>query len=180
MTNDLVCFDIEATDLKASFGHVLCVSSVPLGGKKPITFRLDRYEDREALSDDRHLLVDVRDYLESQWGWISWNGKLYDIPFLNARLVKHGERPIERRLHIDLMYYARGGSMKIHSSRLDAVAKFFNLAEQKTDLNPDIWVKAFELDKDAMNYVVKHCEADVKVLRDAFTKLKVFVRNVHY
>jgi hypothetical protein len=179
MTNDLVCFDIEATDLKASFGHVLCVSAVPIHSDEVITFRLDEYP-HESLSDDKQMLLDVRDYLENQWGWVSWNGKLYDIPFLNARLLKHGIDPIERRLHVDLMYYARGQSMRIHSSRLDAVAKFFNFAEQKTDMNPDKWTQAFELRKDAMDYVVEHCEADVEVLKAAFDTLKQFVRNVHY
>lgn len=428
MTNDLVCFDIEATDLKASFGHVLCVSAVPIHSDKVLTFRLDEYP-HESLSDDKQMLLDVRDYLENQWGWVGWNcvdpdhltctsdlrwvpldevkagdkllgftepnprrnwcettvlhnelrkaevwkirleddrvfyatpehpwlvktahkhggyrwtttnflnrnrsrltrllpvwetetsydagwlagmfdgegcffnnhestslaitqrdgpilervhqllteagipnhhcnydvsvphmgrinigggkrsiletlgrfrptrlveklklndlgaiksdegeegtlvvekervgerwisvlgttsetylvdgigvhnSKLYDVPFLNARLLKHGERPLERRLHVDLMYYARGQSMRIHSSRLDAVAKFFNFAEQKTDMNPDKWTQAFELQKDAMDYVVEHCEADVKVLKAAFDTLKQFVRNVHY
>ena len=105
---------------------------------------------------------------------------MFDVGFLNTRLVLNNLPNLERRMHIDLMYYARRPHLALHSSRLDAVAKSFRLAEQKTDMNPDIWNAAFQLRKDAMDYVVEHCIQDVKVLKEAFEVLSPFIRNIHY
>ncbi len=78
------------------------------------------------------------------------------------------------------MYYCRRPFLNLHSSRLDAVAKSFRFNDQKTELDPDIWVAARHGDKDAMKYVVAHCEQDVKVLRELWPRIVPFIRNIHY
>lgn len=146
------------------------------------TFRIDdeEYFNPDHPSDDKKLVLAIRNRLNESWIWVGWNSKLYDIPFLNARLAVHGEKPVEKRMHLDLMYYARGQFMRLHSSRLDAVAKTFELKDQKTDILPSTWLRAGEGDRQAINYVAQHCKQDVRVLRDAFEILAPFVRNVHY
>jgi len=69
--------------------------------------------------------------------------------------------------------------VKLYSSRLDAVAKTLELPVQKTDLDPGIWVAARRLDKKAMDYVVKHCEHDVLVLREVFKTFSPFIKTLH-
>jgi len=175
-----VFFDVESTDLKAPFGNVLCCSFITLDGKRPFTYRLDDAKYRGKRPEDDSVLVQaIKDYLDGSFCWVGWNSKMFDVALLNARLILAGKRPIEKRMHIDLMYYARRPFMALYSSRLDAVAKSLELAEQKTDLNPNIWVKARHLDKGAMNYVVDHCEKDILVLREAFHILSPFIRNIH-
>jgi len=67
----------------------------------------------------------------------------------------------------------------LQNSKLDTVAKAFELEEQKTDLTPKEWVEAMLLDSDALDSVVEHCTQDVKVLRELFPTLSPFVVNVH-
>lgn len=180
MTADIVAFDIETTNLKANFGRVLACCFAPLGSEEVIVMRGDEKKyKRKKLYDDSALVLDIKEYLESKWCWLSWNGKLFDIPFLNARLVLAGEEPIEKRMHCDLMYYSRGNSMKLNNSRLDTVAKAFELKEQKTELIPREWVEAMMLDHDALDEVSKHCVQDVKVLRELFPILSPFIANIH-
>jgi uncharacterized protein YprB with RNaseH-like and TPR domain len=175
-----VCFDIESTDLKVPFGSTLCCSFISLEDKKVVTFRIDdpKYKG-EVPEDDSKLVKAIKEYLEGSFCWIGWYSKMFDIPFLNARLTLHGIPPIEKRMHLDLLYYARPPFAKFYSSKLDAVAKTLDLPVQKTELDPQTWVAARRLDKKAMDYVVKHCEHDVLVLREVFKTLSPFVKNIH-
>lgn len=176
----IVFADTESTDLKAMMGRILCASFVTLDGE-PYTFRFDEkpWIGKNKI-DDAKLCVAIRDELEKFNLIVGWNSKLHDIPLLNARLAKAGQRPYHcQNFHLDAMWYAGGSSMKIGSRKLDNVAKFFSLNEQKTDISWDEWQLAGAGDKAAMQTVVHHCEQDVKVLRDTYHHLLPFVKNLH-
>lgn len=177
---NMAFFDIEATDLKGNFGRLLCFSVADVFGNVT-TFRSDDPQFRgEKRRDESKLAIAIRDHLETYDVWVGWNSKLYDVPFINTRLLIWDERPLRADImHIDPMWKAGQGSLTLHSRRLDAVAKTFRLDAQKTPLDPDIWQDAAEGEKEAMDYVVEHCEADVLVLRHAFHILKPLIRTVH-
>jgi uncharacterized protein YprB with RNaseH-like and TPR domain len=180
MKPTILGFDIEATHLKASFGHIICCSFVDLlNPRAPVeTVRIDELKGRR-LSDDSRVLKAIKEKLESTWIWAGWYSKMYDVPFINGRLALHGMWPLEKRMHIDLLYYSKGQFMKLHSSKLDSVAKTFRLKSQKTDILPDEWLAAGEGDPEAIKYVVKHCEQDVKVLREVFPILAPHIATIH-
>lgn len=107
---------------------------------------------------------------------------MFDVPLLNARLAQVDERPArigEKHgvTHVDLMFYSRGQSMRIGSSKLDNVSKFFKGEELKTDLDGETWQLAAAGDTTAMDDVVTHCEADIKVLREVWPKLAPYVKK---
>jgi uncharacterized protein YprB with RNaseH-like and TPR domain len=172
--------DLETTNLKANFGRILCASVADMYGNVR-TFRID--DDpwaRERRRDDVALAVGLRDYLETFDFLVGWNSKMFDVPYLNTRLLIGNERPMRMDImHLDPMYKAGRGSLALHSRRLDAVAKTFRLPVQKTGLDPEIWNDAADGDRDAMDYVVEHCEHDVLVLRMVFHILKDLVKIVH-
>src|SRR5207253_9194144 len=100
---------------------------------------------------------------------VGWNSILHDVPLLNARLARVGERPCNLdekhgTRHLDAMYYVGGTSMKIGGRRLDTAAKFFDLENQKTPLNGEVWQRAAAGDKKAMDQIVIHGEGDVVAL----------------
>lgn len=172
-------FDTESTDLHAIMGRILCASFAPLSGsEKAYTLRGDRAPYRgKTLIDDRALCIGIREELETADMVVTWNGILHDIPLLNARLALHGERGVHIQRHVDLMYYSRGASMKVGSSKLDNVARFFKCPHQKTPLDWEVWQLAGTGDKGAMGNVVIHCEADVLVLRDLWPHLAPYVKK---
>ena len=160
-------------------GRILCASFCELKGK-PYTFRQEDYQVDGDPVDDSMLVAAIRDELETANLIVGWNSKLHDIPLLNARLAKGHFRPYQPlNFHLDLMWYAGGSSMKIGSKKLDNVAKFFKLPNQKTTLDWDTWQRAGAGDKKALDYVANHCEADVKVLREAYHHLLPYVKNLH-
>jgi uncharacterized protein YprB with RNaseH-like and TPR domain len=180
MQGKILGFDIEATHLKASFGHIICCSFVNLldPDDPVVTFRIDELKGKR-ISDDSRVVKKIKEKLEDTWIWAGWYSKHYDVPFINGRLALHGFLPVEKRMHLDLLYYSKGQFMRLHSSKLDSVAKTFQLKNQKTDILPDEWLRAGEGDKAAIDYVVEHCEADVKVLRDVFPILMPHIANIH-
>lgn len=179
-------FDTESTDLKAMMGRLLCASfaylTVDAKGVsrvgKPWTVSVTDHPGVSVIDDSR-LAVQVRDTLEAADIIVGWNSKLHDIPLLNARLALAGERGFYSKLHLDLMWYAGGSSMKIGSKKLDNVAKYFDLKSQKTPLDWPTWQKAGAGDVVALKDVIKHCEYDVRVLGEAVPHLAGYVRNIH-
>lgn len=169
--------------MKALMGRLLCCSFYPIiEGKrtKPYTFRADRKPWKgKNLIDDGKLAVAIRDELEKYHMIVSWNGKLFDAPFLNARLLKAHQRPLRPQLHLDCMWLAGGSSNRIGSRKLDNVQRFLDLPEAKTPITWENWQLAGAGDSKAFEQVVRHCEADVKVLAGAYWRLLPSVANIH-
>lgn len=181
----IAAFDLESTALSAMMGRILCGSIleiVPehLAPCQPYTFRGDKkpWLSVDPLNDSG-LCTALRDELEQYNMLVSWNGKLFDVPLLNARLAKFGERPLKPQLHLDAMYYARGVGLRIGSSKLANVQKYFQTDQAKTDISWEDWQRAALGDHVSMDEVVSHCEADVKVLADMYWRLLPMVANIH-
>ena len=163
-------------------GRLLCCSFQEIVGTKtitPYTFRADRAPWKgKRLIDDSRLAVAIRNELEKYHMIVSWNGKLFDAPFLNSRLLKAGERPLRPQFHLDLMWYAGGSSNRIGSRKLVNVQKCRGLAEAKTDITWESWQEASAGDHTAFKEVVHHCQQDVKVLAAAYWRLLPAVATI--
>lgn len=137
------------------------------------------YGGREDWLNDRDMAVAIRDYLETFDIITGWNSKLFDVPVLNGRLARWGERPLRAQMHLDLMYYASGQFMRIGSRALDSVSKFFDSPHRKTPLSPLIWDRADHGSEPDMDLIIEHNIADVFVTRDVYAHLKPHIRNLH-
>lgn len=166
----ICCFDTESSDLTANWGRMLCMSYAINGGKVE-TLRADDFK-RKNINDDGALVTAMRDVLEDQDVVVGWNSVMHDVPLINARLLKAGERPCRLTkydsgvTHVDLMYYARGSFVRVGGAKLDTIAHFMNAKHEKTMLEGDTWNLALSGDRKAMDEVVHHCEEDVEVLRE--------------
>lgn len=135
-------------------------------------FRRTDYPGSNVLIDDSELVDAYARYLETADIWYSWNGKMFDIPVINARLALHGKRPLESRMHSDLMWYASQNTMRLGRRSLDSVSRYFGTSAKKTPLEVLTWDKAVTGDEEAYEEIVTHCDADVEVLRQTFQYLR--------
>ena len=180
----IAAFDIETTDLKAGIGHMLCASICPIvdnksGRSKPYSYWLAEEDFKIDSTIDKDLAYNIREELNKYNCIVTWNGKMFDVPFLNARLMKHGLDPFHPQFHLDAMYYAGGISMRIGSRKLASVQQFFDIKEKKIPLEWAEWRKASRGDDEAMKKVIKHCELDTIVLCKAYWKLLPLVSKLH-
>jgi len=175
----LAFFDIETTGLKAHVGRMLWGSIADSWGNVT-SFSIEDYPGKTPIDDSELVNAYARELEKYDGEWVSWNGKLFDVPFMNARLLKGGKEIVRGdRVHVDLMYYSKGSSARIGTSRLAGVQDFFKTGNSKTPLDFDTWNLAISGDHDAIMNVGEHCEADVLVLRDVYEHLKPLIRNKH-
>jgi DNA polymerase elongation subunit (family B) len=185
--------DGEMSNLQADFGQLLCASVCefrPLtdrqlkAGQRPWTnlrtFTLGDYANKRW--DDRSLAVEWRDALQEYDIIVTWNGIKFDIPFLNTRLGRWGEKELSGGVrHKDLMYTARY-KLRLASASLDNVATFLNLHEKygvkKTRMEPERWTMALGGHLPSFRYILHHCELDVRVLAGAWQETKHLVTEI--
>jgi len=172
----VVMWDLECTSLSGMIGRILCCSFKPLGGKT-YTYRLDNslYNIADP-TDDSGLAEAIRDELEKYDVIVGHNSKLFDAKFLATRLLKAGCRPREQRYHIDTMWTIRSNFRM--SSSLDNAQLFMGVEDKKTPITWDDWGRAAANHGNGMDQVVKHCEADVKVLEGAYKKLRPYIKEL--
>lgn len=174
MALKILFWDIEATNLNADFGYVLCVS-MKEPGRPTKTYSITDYTlFKEDCTNDRHVVLDAARELSTADIWVTWYGKRFDVPYIQTRLLGHGYSPMPFTTHIDGWETARKG-LRLHSNRLASVLSFLELAD-KTPLNGKIWTRAAAGYHDAIEYVITHCERDVEALEEAYEKLKPYVR----
>lgn len=168
-------FDIETTF--SMWSRFLCGSVADVFGNVK-TISVASHPGKNVLDDGPA----VKAYAEMLSGFdvlVSWNGKLFDVPRINARLAYHGHPLLYPRMHIDAMYLAKGGMFNIGRKSLANAEAFFEAKNGKTPLSPRIWDKADHGDDEEFDTIVEHCEADVLVLREIFGKLKAGVSTIH-
>jgi len=103
-------------------------------------FRGDQKPYRATdIVDDSKLAIAIRDELEKYDLIIGHNSKLFDRKFLNARLIKAGERSLKPIWHIDTMWVVRTHFRM--SSKLDNVQKMLGLSDEKTVIDWDVWAR---------------------------------------
>jgi DNA polymerase elongation subunit (family B) len=168
-------FDIETTF--SMWSRFLC-GSVADGFGNVKTISVATHPGKNVLDDSK--AVEAYAKLLSEFDiLVSWNGKLFDVPRINARLAYHGLPLLYPRMHIDAMYLAKGSMFNIGRKSLANAEGFFEASNAKTPLSPRIWDKADHGDDEQFDTIVEHCEADVLVLREIFGKLKAGVSTIH-
>jgi uncharacterized protein YprB with RNaseH-like and TPR domain len=128
---------------------------------------------------DAKLVKEVNRLLSDFDLWVTYNGKMFDVPFLNTRMYEYDQPILPKALHADIYYQCRKPRMTLTSARLENVLRFFGCKHQKIALEPLLWREAIEGDKEATDEVVRHCVADVLGTTEVYNKVKGQVRNIH-
>lgn len=173
----VIAFDIEASSLNASFGHLLCFGYQDIRTKHAKVLRIDQYP--AATMDepiDYHLVKAIHGMMEQDDIFVSWYGTGYDWPFLKTRIMLAGLSPMPPLKHVDLYYTCRA-NLKLHSNRLQGASETLGCPLSKTPVRADIWLKAQRGDLPSLAYVAKHCKLDVEILTWVYHKLSPYVRQ---
>lgn len=170
-----VGLDLETTNLRANFGHILCACVKPVG-QPVITLRLDDFKKREPW-DDTPLVMELCDLLNECAKVYGWYSGKFDIKFLRTRKVLNRIVEPVTFAHADLILTARR-RLLFHNNRLDTWNKSFSPRTiQKTDIEWEMWRRAAFGDKRAMNKVVEHCERDVESMEYSFLQLDPYITS---
>jgi len=181
----ITAWDIEAANLSANFGVILCVGFKDVGRGQAEVLSLQHYgwpQNRDIFRAEKKLLKAVSARLQDSDCWLTHYGSdaRFDLPYMNTRLLYHNLPPLDRRFpQIDTWKIAKGG-LKLSSNRLGAIQEFFGLKDAKNAIKPGLWIKALSGQKAAMDYIEHHCKLDVLVLEEAYLKLRALVPDHPY
>lgn len=170
-------FDIETTDLKGNFGHIISADIYSQTGKHH-TFRFDdelKYPGwKDAMWDESRMARDISEAMAQFDILVTYNGQWFDFPFTDTRLIKYDFPVTPKVFHIDLYWWAKR-KLSLHSYKLESVAQHLGVPAKLTPLNTDIWHKAQYGDKESVDYVVMHNMEDTETTAGVFQKLKGFI-----
>ena len=159
--------DIESTQLDADFGRLICVGIKPLHGD-PIML--------QSLKGDKKLAVRAAKEIRKYDYIVTYFGTRFDLPFLTTRLMVAGNPSLGLLRHVDVYYTVRSQLKLAANRQAMAVLSLFGKAD-RTDVVGKIWAAASEGDKEAVDYIVSHCEADLYDLEKLFLAMVKF-RNL--
>lgn len=121
------------------------------------------------------MIRDFANVLRQADVWITYNGKRFDVPYIQAKLLFYNLPPLPNTPHIDLYWTVRG-NMAISRKNLDTVSKVLKLDNEKTPVAGEKWRRAMCGELSAIRYVIRHCRADVLILEEAYLHLRPLIR----
>lgn len=152
-------FDIETTGLDPQTDSLLSASF--MRGDSVYSTYLTADDQ-----DDRRVALDIRNEIEAAPFLIGFNSIRFDLPFVNARLTAHGDRPAFAGSHDDAMKMFGDGrkSLEFAANTL----KVTDAEVKKTPIHWPTWYAAKGGDREAMKYIVDHAEKDVQLTRRVY------------
>lgn len=168
----VIVFDTEFYHLNwgADLGLLFCMGWKVLGERQThIESVWDTVQDNPL--DDRLLCLRIKEILETADMLITYNGIKCDVPFIQTRLLHHGIDPLPPIAHKDV-YYTAKFKLKLSRNRLYDVESFLGLKDKKTPVKLYKWLEALVGVKKAQDEILHHCKQDVKVLEQAYMKLR--------
>ena len=166
-----ICFfDLESTGLKADYNSIL-VGSIKPYGQPAKTFSVVKP------GDDKMLVRELRDELGKYTIWVTYYGKMFDIPLLQSRLLKHGMNKLEKKHHLDVYFHMRAHTLTARRSQAHLLT-WLDAPEQKMTLSPEVWNQVLKSPETGLRILKARCESDVKGLEALYNKVKHLVINI--
>jgi len=169
-TDGLVFFDIESSNLRGDYGAVLVVSVKPYG-KKPTSFAV------KQIGHDSLVVRNAKAELEKAKVWVSYYGKGFDVPFLNTRLLKNGQMPLDKRPHLDMYFVLKSHILTSRRSQSHLLS-WLGTPEQKMAVSADIWAKIGSNVKKYIPTMVERCESDCAGLEALYNQTKHVIGDI--
>jgi predicted RNA-binding Zn-ribbon protein involved in translation (DUF1610 family) len=145
----------------------------PIGGKVEVsTVREKRPRDDKSLLQYLWTLLDSTDIVIAQ------NGKKFDLPIINARMVMHGMKPYSPVKVIDTVQVAK--QFGFTSKKLEWLAKWLTDTEKddhKQFQGMDLWRACLDGNPRAWKAMVKYNKQDVVATEKVYLALRPWMTN---
>lgn len=152
--------------------YILSWSAKKWGSDETISRNLTMYETwKDDIHDDRELVEELWHFLNRVDAIVAHNGKAFDLPKINARVLKHGLPPYAPVSIIDTKLIAKKAFGLTFNSLL-YLAKYLGLDIQKMDAGGfETWVGCYRGEQAAFDHMSKYNDVDVLVLEEVYRRL---------
>lgn len=134
---------------------------------------------KELLSDipDKRLIKDLCEDLKHFDRIITYYGKRFDAPYVRTRATKFGINfPYYKQLNHTDVYDIIKHKYSFRRRNLESACRFFGISAKGHRFGPELWRKAFQGDKSAMQSILAHNEEDVESLKALYS---IVEKSVH-
>ncbi len=171
----ILVWDIETTNLSASFGTILAVAYKWHGKPKVYVPTILDYNSQGYLND-KPLVKDFLDiYCEADYT-VAHYGKRFDRPMMQTKCLKHGLGPMPDIPMVDTCDVA-WRNFKLHSNRLASWLEYVGAKHEKMPMRTDDWLNAAHGCPKAMRAVKLRAKEDVLGLEEVFDRMRPWIRE---
>lgn len=174
-------FDLETSDLNGDRGIVLCGCVKSSKHRGIITVRSDETNpnwDRGKRANDKETVKRIAAILSDHDVVAAHNGVRFDLPFLRTRLARWGLPRLPDLKVVDPLNLA-WRKLRLHRNTLASLQDHLGVSHVKTPLALSKWMEAIlDGSRSAMDEIVAHCVADVKVLDAVLDLVKPYVKQL--
>ena len=166
----------------AEFGKIVCIG---LGifhysdGQLQLRVKSIHNDDEKVILEEFSELLN-KHYASDQHQLVAHNGKEFDFPYINRRLIINGlkipkildlagKKPWEVK-HLDTMELWKFGDYKNYTS-LAVLAKCFDIPSPKDDIDGSMVAQVYYQEKN-LKRIVDYCQKDVATLTQLYLKMK--------
>jgi uncharacterized protein YprB with RNaseH-like and TPR domain len=171
--NTICFFDLESTGFKGDYNSIIVGSITPYQNKRSNSYSITQ------VGNDKKVVRELKEELESYDCWVTYYGKGFDLPMLNTRLLKWGYPPVDKRPHLDL-YFTLKHQLNTSRKSLGHLVSWLNLPnqEEKMGVSADTWNQiAVDFNKN-IKILISRCESDTFILRNLYEKTKHLIREI--
>lgn len=180
----ILCLDIETAPLLAHVwslwkqnvgakqliqdSYVMCVAAKWLGSPDMM------YAEARTLRSEKAMLLQVRSWITEADFLIGHNAKSFDLPKLNAAMLRNGIAPPARPRVIDTLLIAKK-EFRFTSNRLDSLAVALGCAPKSSHAQfpgHELWAETLKGNPAAWAEMQAYCKQDVLVTEEVYRKLR--------
>jgi DNA polymerase elongation subunit (family B) len=184
-TGRILVWDIETTDFKANFGHMLMWAGKFIGEDHVHYARIDdssffKQGDPTTMIDDSEIVQAIVELVDSADAIVHHYGDRFDLRFVNTRALVNGIIPPHPPTTIDTWKVARS-NLAMTSNRLATLAETFCSEDnQKSGLSKDQWKLAGMGHRPTLDKMLDYCIQDVMSTEELYLALRPVIRNHPY
>ncbi len=175
----IVVYDIETTDFKADFGHMLMWAALDIGDDWIYTDRIDAYPGygatAESMMDDSGIVASLIDHMTGADIQIGHYASGFDLKFLNTRALRHGIHPLQPIPMIDTWRILKD-NLALRSNSLKNGAEFFG-GPQKGGLSKNEWALASHGHKKTLDKMMEYNVDDILATENVYLNMRPLLRN---
>lgn len=177
-TGEIAAWDSESSGRQGDYDRLYVISVKPFG-KPPVTFKIG------SNLQDKGLVKEARDYLNSFKAWITFYGRGFDTLLLNTRLLRWGYPPLEKIPHVDMYFQLKyklltGRKSQAHLLEFleDTMTLMGITPEKKISVSPNVWSDLPTHYKKNIAILVERCESDTCGLEALYRTTRQMIREI--
>lgn len=149
--------------------RVICFSAQWYGSKTPIFFS-EHHDDRGTMLSELHKLLDEADVV------VTYNGKAFDVPWVEGEFIAEGMLPPSPYFHVDLYQVVRSRT-RWPSKKLDYLSLRLLDDRKVHHTGFQLWLDCMAGDAKAWALMKKYSIKDTQLMVPLYERLRPWVKN---